>query len=74
MQPGSEHFSDARPRAAMRVVAFMLLVMGAIGGCSSERGDHRGNTTQMFPDCDQISAEQQRHGRCMRRPDMPDGL
>jgi hypothetical protein len=59
----------------MKAATFALLVIGALDGCSGDRDiAHQGRTTQMFPDCDQVSAEEQRQGRCMRRPDMPDGL
>jgi hypothetical protein len=59
----------------MKAAAYVLLMIGAISGCSADRGTaDLGRTTRMFPDCDQVSAEEQRRGRCMRRPDMPDGL
>ena len=54
----------------MKAATFVLLLVGALWGCSTDRA----RTTQMFPDCDQVSAEQQRQGQCMRRPDLPDGL
>jgi hypothetical protein len=54
----------------MRWVVPVLLILGALTGCSSDRSPDRGGTTQMFPDCNQVSAEQQRNGRCMRRPDI----
>jgi hypothetical protein len=59
----------------MKAAAFVFIVIGTIGGCSADRStaDH-GRTNQMLPDCDQVSAEEQRRGRCMRPPDMPDGL
>ena len=51
-------------------VAAAVLVALSVWGCSNVRG----RTTQMFPDCTQVSAEQQRQGKCMNRPDLPDGL
>jgi hypothetical protein len=53
----------------MKIAALVLLTIGALGGCSENRYAERGGTTQMFPDCNQVSAEQQQNGRCMRRPD-----
>ena len=50
------------------VVAVLLVVV--LPACSTSRG----RTTQMFPDCTQVSAEQQRQGKCMNRPEAPDGL
>ena len=50
--------------------ATLVLLLIALWGCSADRP----RTTQMFPDCDQVSAEQQRQGRCMRRPDLSDGF
>jgi hypothetical protein len=54
----------------MKAIVLGLLVAVVLTSCSSNRG----RTTQMFPDCDQVSAEEQRQGRCMHRPDLPDGL
>jgi hypothetical protein len=50
--------------------AVLLLLSVALIGCSSERG----RTTQMNPDCSQVSAEERARGDCMHRPEMPDGL
>ena len=49
--------------------AILLLVI-ALSGCSADRG----RTSQMNPDCTQVSAEQQARGDCMYRPEMPEGL
>jgi hypothetical protein len=48
----------------MKAVPFVLLMIGTISGCSADRStaDH-GRTNQMFPDCDQVSVEEQRRGR-----------
>lgn len=54
----------------IRVVAIAVLVAVGVSGCSNTGG----RTTQMFPDCTQVSAEQQRQGKCMIRPEAPDGL
>ena len=51
-------------------MAAILLLAIAISGCSSDRG----RTTQMNPDCTQVSAEEQARGNCMYRPDVPEGL
>lgn len=55
---------------AAKALAAAVLVALSVWGCSNVRG----RTTQMFPDCTQVSAEQQRQGKCMNRPDLPDGL
>ena len=47
-----------------------LLLLIAVSGCSADRG----RTTQMNPDCTQVSAEEQARGNCMYRPDVPEGL
>jgi hypothetical protein len=54
----------------MKVVFLAVLVALSAWGCSNVRG----RTTQMFPDCTQVSAEQQRQGKCMNRPEPPDSL
>jgi hypothetical protein len=54
----------------MKTIVLGLVAAVVLTSCSANRG----RTTQMFPDCDQVSAEQQQQGRCMRRPDLPDGL
>ena len=51
----------------LRKAALPLLVAAILAGCSGERG----RTTQMVPDCTQASAEQQRAGKCVYRPDPP---
>lgn len=64
--------SISRPKeqdAAMRSAISVILAL-ALSGCAAEGG----RTTQMFPDCTQASAEEQASGKCMRRPDIPDGL
>jgi hypothetical protein len=55
----------------MKVLFLTLLVGFSIWGCSNVPA---GRTTQIFPDCTQVSAEQQRQGKCMNRPEPPDAL
>jgi hypothetical protein len=58
----------------MRVILPVALMIIAISGCSGSREEAtRGRTTQMFPDCTQVSAEEQAKGNCMTRPELPDG-
>lgn len=54
----------------MKLLAIALLIAVILPACSNSRG----RTTQMFPDCTQVSAEQQRQGKCMNRPEAPDGM
>jgi hypothetical protein len=54
----------------MKIAVIAVLILVALPSCSNSRG----RTTQMFPDCTQVSAEQQRQGKCMNRPEAPDGL
>jgi hypothetical protein len=54
----------------MRTTALLILLTVAVAGCSTNRG----RTTQMFPDCTQATAEEQAQGKCMHRPDIPDGV
>jgi hypothetical protein len=54
----------------MKIVLLAALMAVAVSSCSSGRG----RTTQMFPDCTQVSAEEQRKGNCMYRPEIPDGM
>ena len=53
----------------MKVVTIALLVAVALPSCSSSRG----RTTQMFPDCTQVSPDEQSKGKCMYRPERPEG-
>jgi hypothetical protein len=53
----------------MKAVAIALLVAVAASGCSNSRG----RTTQMFPDCDDVSADEQAESKCVHRPETPDG-
>jgi hypothetical protein len=62
--------SAAQQDAAMRSAISAAILAVALSGCAYEGG----RTTQMFPDCTQASAEEQASGKCMRRPDIPDGL
>jgi hypothetical protein len=55
--------------AGMTAITSLLLLI-AVSGCSADRG----RTTQMNPDCTQVSAEEQARGNCMYRPDVPEGL
>lgn len=52
----------------MKIIAIAMLIAVALLACTSAP---RGTTTQMFPDCTQVSAEQQRMGNCMMRPEPP---
>jgi hypothetical protein len=54
----------------MRSAISAAILALALTGCAAERG----RTTQMFPDCTQATAEEQASGKCMRRPEIPDGL
>lgn len=56
--------------AVMRGAMWAVLLALTMGGCSADRG----RTTQMFPDCTQVSAEEQAAGKCMYRPEIPDGV
>lgn len=53
-----------------KLIVVAVLIAIALSACS----DSRGRTTQMFPDCTQVGAEQQRQGKCVNRPEPPDGL
>jgi ABC-type uncharacterized transport system auxiliary subunit len=53
-----------------RAAAVVLLLLVTLAGCF----ENRTRTTQMYPDCDQVSAEEQRQGRCMIRPNLPEGF
>ena len=55
---------------AMKGAVLLLLLINSLSACCTDEG----RTRQMFPDCDQATAEEQRQGRCMRRPDLPEGL
>jgi hypothetical protein len=49
-----------------------LMLVGALmalAGCAG----HQTRTTQMNPDCTQVSAEEQARGNCMYRPEVPEG-
>jgi hypothetical protein len=52
------------------LITITLLMVTVLAACSESRG----RTRQLYPDCDQVSAEEQRQGRCMSRPDTPEGL
>jgi hypothetical protein len=54
----------------MKVVIMTALLAIVLTGCAADRG----RTTQMFPDCTQVSAEEQAKGKCMYRPEQPDGV
>jgi hypothetical protein len=54
----------------MKVAMVAALWAVVLAGCSADRG----GTTQMFPDCTQVSAEEQAKGKCMYRPEQPDGV
>jgi hypothetical protein len=45
-----------------------VLLSAAVAGCSASQG----RTRQMFPDCTQVSAEEQQQGKCMYRPEAPE--
>ncbi len=66
--PHISRHADASRSRLLR--ALILLPVIAISGCSSDHG----RTTQMNPDCTQVSAEEQARGNCMYRPDVPEGL
>jgi len=48
----------------MNLVAIGLLIALALSSCSTTS---RRGSTQMFPDCTQVSAEEQINGNCMHR-------
>jgi hypothetical protein len=54
----------------MKALTVALIAMVALAGCSTNRG----RTTQMFPDCDDVRADQQRSTKCVHRPDAPDSM
>jgi hypothetical protein len=56
----------------MKIIAIAMLIAVVLPACSSSTP--RGATTQMFPDCTQVSAEQQRLGNCIIRPETPDPM
>jgi hypothetical protein len=62
------HLMFKRAQPAKGVTA-VLLIAATLAACS----ENRGRTRQMYPDCDQVSAEEQREGQCMIRPDTPVG-
>ena len=62
------HTNAAAPDIMRTVVLLSTIVLS---GCSSS---DRGRTTQMNPDCTQVSAEEQARGHCMYRPEAPDGM
>lgn len=53
----------------MKAAIIVLLVASALIGCTAQ-----GRTTQMNPDCTQVSAEERAKGNCMYRPEVPVGL
>jgi hypothetical protein len=52
----------------MKATALLILLAAAVSSCSMDRG----RTSEMYPECDQATAEQQRQGKCMHRPEVPD--
>jgi hypothetical protein len=61
---------SAEPSTVMKPSVTVLLLTIVLLGCTSTHG----RTTQMNPDCTQVSAEEQAKGNCMYRPEVPDGL
>ena len=51
--------------------AIAILLFSALLGCT---GTYQGRTTEMNPDCTQVSAEEQAKGNCMYRPEVPEGM
>ena len=52
----------------MKTHVFAILLAVAVAGCSNSGG----RTTMLFPDCTQVSADQQAQSRCMYRPEPVD--
>jgi hypothetical protein len=55
----------------MKSTIAVVLVSAALLGCT---GPGQGRTTEMNPDCTQVSAEEQAKGNCMYRPELPEGM
>ena len=52
----------------MKTLTLAPLLIAALLGCTPPQG----RTTEMNPDCTQVSAEEQAKGNCMYRPEVPD--
>jgi hypothetical protein len=61
--------TDARTSALMKSAIAILLLFSPLLGCT---GPGQGRTTEMNPDCTQVSAEEQAKGNCMYRPEVPE--
>jgi hypothetical protein len=55
----------------MKLVVVAMLAAFAVSSCSGTAGPP---TRQMFPDCSQVGADEQRQGHCVWRPDVPDRM
>ncbi len=54
-------------RTQIGIVMLAALLAGALAACAHNGTRTPNGTTQMFPDCTQVSADLQRPGRCMNR-------